>query len=519
MRRYGLVDIPDQASDIDAVPITRTITIDGTTYDLSVNRTWTTAGGSNIYNSDGTLTGNRTLTQSTYSLTFAGTTSSRFHSNGNVTIGTTTDIGAKLNVLGQAVFGDFVTQLKGVIAYSAASSTRLSVYDGRVLFTNAGDVSLWFDAGGSSAGGQPVKIYSEPYAGVPTQYPLCIQGNGLETIFGQDTITTNPSSLVTMVSTTKGFLPPRMTSAQRTAIGSPATGLIVYQTDGSAGLYVRNAGAWQLLGSGGGGGGTGTVTSVSVVSANGFAGTVANATTTPAITLSTTVTGLLKGNGTAISAAVLDVDYVNKNIYNNNDGLSSNRTVDFVEYSLYFGTSNEYVNYAFHRKGVIPGIQILALSADRTLTNTTSQQAFFTPSFNTLTLVQSQTYFFSGVFYLTTMSATSGNLTIDIKGGGTITISSIMYFTTGFDNNNVGTANTLSGGVSTTSSYSTPVTAETGTQLILRFEGTLRIPLLGGGTIIPSVSLTNAASAIAKANSYFQIYPVSIDTMTKVQVD
>ena len=51
------------------------------------------------------------------------------------------------------------------------------------------------------------------------------------------------------------------------------------------------------------GGGGGTVTSASVVSANGLAGTVANATTTPAITLSTTVTGVLKGNGTAISAA------------------------------------------------------------------------------------------------------------------------------------------------------------------------------------------------------------------------
>lgn len=49
--------------------------------------------------------------------------------------------------------------------------------------------------------------------------------------------------------------------------------------------------------------GTGTVTSVSVVTANGLAGTVATATTTPAITLSTTVTGILQGNGTAISAA------------------------------------------------------------------------------------------------------------------------------------------------------------------------------------------------------------------------
>jgi len=54
----------------------------------------------------------------------------------------------------------------------------------------------------------------------------------------------------------------------------------------------------------------GTVTTASVVSANWFAWSVATATTTPAITLSTTVTGLLKGNGTAISAAVANTDYL-----------------------------------------------------------------------------------------------------------------------------------------------------------------------------------------------------------------
>lgn len=59
----------------------------------------------------------------------------------------------------------------------------------------------------------------------------------------------------------------------------------------------------------GGGGGSGTVTSVSVVSANGLNGTVASATTTPAITLSTTVTGIVKGNGTALSAATAGTDY------------------------------------------------------------------------------------------------------------------------------------------------------------------------------------------------------------------
>jgi hypothetical protein len=54
----------------------------------------------------------------------------------------------------------------------------------------------------------------------------------------------------------------------------------------------------------------GTVTTASVVSANGFAGTVATATSTPAITLTTSITGVLKGNGTALSAATAGTDYL-----------------------------------------------------------------------------------------------------------------------------------------------------------------------------------------------------------------
>jgi hypothetical protein len=54
----------------------------------------------------------------------------------------------------------------------------------------------------------------------------------------------------------------------------------------------------------------GTVTNASVVSANGFAGTIATSSTTPAITLTTSITGLVKGNGTAISAAVAGTDYI-----------------------------------------------------------------------------------------------------------------------------------------------------------------------------------------------------------------
>lgn len=51
------------------------------------------------------------------------------------------------------------------------------------------------------------------------------------------------------------------------------------------------------------------VTSISVASSNGLAGTSSGGAT-PALTLSTSITGLLKGNGTAISAAVANTDYM-----------------------------------------------------------------------------------------------------------------------------------------------------------------------------------------------------------------
>lgn len=49
-------------------------------------------------------------------------------------------------------------------------------------------------------------------------------------------------------------------------------------------------------------GGAGTVTSISGVTANGFAFSIANPSSSPAITAYTTITGVLQGNGTAISS-------------------------------------------------------------------------------------------------------------------------------------------------------------------------------------------------------------------------
>ena len=57
------------------------------------------------------------------------------------------------------------------------------------------------------------------------------------------------------------------------------------------------------------GAGSGTVTDVSVITAQGFRGSVATSGTTPAITIGTTVTGLMKGDGTQASAATAGTDY------------------------------------------------------------------------------------------------------------------------------------------------------------------------------------------------------------------
>jgi hypothetical protein len=84
-------------------------------------------------------------------------------------------------------------------------------------------------------------------SGSTTVYGRFHATTGNFTLQNGGTFTDIASARLAVNSTTQGFLPPRMTSAQRTAISSPATGLIVYQTDGVEGLYVKKAAAWAMI--------------------------------------------------------------------------------------------------------------------------------------------------------------------------------------------------------------------------------------------------------------------------------
>ncbi|MDT7924823.1 MAG: hypothetical protein RRA60_08640, partial [Chlorobiota bacterium] len=64
---------------------------------------------------------------------------------------------------------------------------------------------------------------------------------------GIGTNTPHPTALLELYSTSKGLLIPRMTQAERDAISSPATGLLIYQTDNTPGFYYWNGTAWIPL--------------------------------------------------------------------------------------------------------------------------------------------------------------------------------------------------------------------------------------------------------------------------------
>jgi hypothetical protein len=69
--------------------------------------------------------------------------------------------------------------------------------------------------------------------------------NGGFLVLGNTSV--NASAIIQADSTTRGFLPPRMTNAQRIAIVSPAVGLIVYCTDAVEGLYVNKSTGWTFI--------------------------------------------------------------------------------------------------------------------------------------------------------------------------------------------------------------------------------------------------------------------------------
>lgn len=172
-----------------------------------------------------------------------------FHNGGNIGIGTTTNAGYKLDVNGTSRFSGLMLIANGLqFGQTGAESylnttgaTAIQINRKNITLSNGADNQLTIEAG--NGGGSIAKIWLGGFAG--TQ-PLCFNGNGRESVFGLDTATPSTSALIRMESTTKGFLPPRMTTTQKNAIATPAAGLVVYDTTLNK-LCVRTASAWETI--------------------------------------------------------------------------------------------------------------------------------------------------------------------------------------------------------------------------------------------------------------------------------
>jgi hypothetical protein len=237
--------------------------------------------------------------------------------------------------------------------------------------------------------------------------------------------------------------------------------------------------------------GTGTVTSVSVSTANGFAGFVANPATVPDITLSTTVTGMLKGDGTGMSAATAGIDYVEPGPYTTSGlTMASARLLGRTTASV--GAAQEI--------SVGTGLTLSGGS----LVNAAPDQ--------TVSLTAGTAISVSGTYPSFTVTNTAPDQVVSLTGAGTTTVTGTYpSFTITSNDSTSGTVTSVnaSGGTTGMSFTGGPVTSA-GT---LTLNGTLAVA--NGGT-----GATDAAAALTNLGAYPASNPAgytsNVGTVTSV---
>ena len=200
--------------------------------------------GNNLLNvqNDGVVTSfNNVLDSGSGDATFAGVaTAAGFAPTATTATGNRLYLPAA-NTLGLAIAGAGEVQLTGT-ALSPVSS------DGNALGTSS---LMWSDL--FLATGAVINFNNGDVTATHAANALAFAGASSGYTFdagvGIGTTSVAASALLDMVSTAQGFLPPRMTEAQRDAIATPATGLVVYNTDNNT-VDFYDGDSWEVVGSG-----------------------------------------------------------------------------------------------------------------------------------------------------------------------------------------------------------------------------------------------------------------------------
>ncbi len=150
--------------------------------------------------------------------------------SGNTLIGTSTNAGYKLDVNGTARVSGVVT---GTSFTATSNGDSFKVGSFNVIdYGNGCRINY-------ASGAQKVTIYSNASGG-----GMILHNSGNVSI--GSTATEVTSAIFNVPSTTKGFLPPRMTTTEKNAIATPAVGLIIFDVTLNK-LCVRGVSAWETI--------------------------------------------------------------------------------------------------------------------------------------------------------------------------------------------------------------------------------------------------------------------------------
>jgi len=150
--------------------------------------------------------------------------------SGNTLIGTSTNAGFKLDVNGTARVQSTLNLLTGNAIHFTTGFTGTS---GNCIYSAGSSTLLLVNRN---------SIIANFYNGGSDNQQCVLIGNGISSGLPPNAA----SSILDVQSTTKGFLPPRMTTTQKNAIATPAAGLVVYDTTDNK-HYGYNGTTWNAF--------------------------------------------------------------------------------------------------------------------------------------------------------------------------------------------------------------------------------------------------------------------------------
>lgn len=181
------------------------------------------------------------------------------HTTKNITVGSNTDAGYKLDVNGTTRISGTELRLDNgttgvinlysatpVIQFSAGTGDGYSIGRSSTNMNLKSNGAIVLQIGGNQAYTLDASNGHILRTGLSGGAGLARLDTGGSLSIGKGTAAAVASSILELSSTTKGFLPPRMTNAQMVAIATPATGLVVYDTTNNK-LNVYDGTNWVAV--------------------------------------------------------------------------------------------------------------------------------------------------------------------------------------------------------------------------------------------------------------------------------